>query len=166
METKERSKMTLTTPSDTEVVLSREFDAPRALVFDAYTKPEHVRNWWGCRLSSLSVCEIDLHVGGEYRFVLRMNDGSGEFPFKGVYKEISRPERVVYTQVFDVPPFNEGEALVTTTFEEENGRTRLTEHIACGSKEARDGMLATGMEHGAAEAFDKLEELIEGGLDS
>lgn len=145
----------VTTPSDLEIVLTRVFDAPRDLVFEAYTKPEHVRNWYGLRTMTTHICEIDLRPGGAWRWGQRDDKGE-EVVFSGVYKEIVRPERLVYTEGFEQMP---GPALdVTLTFEEEDGRTTLTSTSVCPSVEVRDAILSSGMEHGAAEVYDRLEE--------
>jgi uncharacterized protein YndB with AHSA1/START domain len=149
----------VTLPSDREIRLTREFDAPRRLVFEACSKPEYVSQWWGRRGSSLTVCEIDLRPGGAWRFVERSADGT-EHPFKGVYREIVAPERLVNTFIYDVPPFDQFEAVETHTFEERDGRTTLTTIALHQSTEARDGHLQSGMEQGAAETYDRLEELL------
>src|SRR5690606_5079811 len=97
----EKNKLTLTLPSEREILLTRAFAAPRRLVFAAWTQPEHVVRWWGgCRAMTMPVCEIDLRVGGQFRYLLRMPDGS-EFPFKGEYREVVAPEKLVHTQIFD-----------------------------------------------------------------
>lgn len=155
-----RNPMTLTLPSDREVVLTRVFDAPRALVFEALSKPEHVAQWWGPRRCTMSTCEMDFRPGGTWRLVLRDAEGN-EFPFTGVYREITPPERVVQTFIFDVPPFNEHESVETMTLAEQDGRTILTTRSLYGSKEARDGHIQSGMESGAAETYDRLEEYVQ-----
>ena len=149
----------VTLPDDTTVRLEREFDAPRALVFEAMSKPEYIKQWWGPRGSTLIQCDMDFRVGGAWRFVERGADGS-EHPFKGVYKEIDAPERVTWTFIYDVPPFDIYEAVETVTLTEINGRTKLVVDSAHGSKEARDGHVQSGMEKGAAETYDRLEELL------
>lgn len=160
------SRLEITLPSDREIVLTRTFDAPRRLVFEAWTRPEHVRRWWGgCNETALVVCDIDLRVGGEFRYVMRGTDGQ-DYPFKGVYREIAPPERLVHTQIFDVEPYSASEAVITVIFEEHEGRTTMTETIAHPSREARDGHLQSGMEHGAASALDRLAELLAAGLAS
>ena len=115
----------MTTPSDLEIRLTRLFDAPRALVFEAMHTPEHVKQWWGCLAQgySVPVCEIDLRPGGAWRFVNRLPNGK-EVAFHGVYREIARPERVVNTEIFEEYP--DVESLVTTVLTEESGKTRLT----------------------------------------
>jgi uncharacterized protein YndB with AHSA1/START domain len=152
-------ELKVTLPSDREILLVREFDAPRALVFEACTTPEHVRQWWGPRGTELTVCEIDFRPGGVWRFVSRGTDGV-EHPFKGVYREIAAPERVVQTWMYDVPPFNEFESVETMTLTEHDGRTTMTTHVLHQTKEARDGHVQAGMERGASETMDRLEELL------
>jgi uncharacterized protein YndB with AHSA1/START domain len=147
----------VTTPSDREITLTRLFDAPRRLVFEAMTKPEHVRRWWGILDERYSVilCEIDLRPGGAWRYVGR--GPKGEFAFRGVYREIAAPERLVYTEIFE--PFPDGESLVTQILTAEAGKTRLTITARYPSKDVRDAVLATGMERGAGISYDRLEEL-------
>jgi uncharacterized protein YndB with AHSA1/START domain len=155
-----RSGLTLTLPSDQEIRLTRVFDAPRRLVWEACTKPEHVRRWWGLRSLTMTVCEMDFRPGGAWRFVLRSPDGQ-EFPFKGEYREIVPHERVVNTFVFDVEGIRDFPAVETVTFEEHDGRTMLTATVLHQSKEARDGHLQSGMETGSAESYDRLAELLQ-----
>jgi uncharacterized protein YndB with AHSA1/START domain len=147
-----------TTPSDREIVLTRLFDAPRQLVFEAMSKPEHVRRWWGVLddRHSVTVCEIDLRVGGRWRFVGR--GPQGEFAFHGVYREIAAPERVVFTEIFE--PFPDVESVVTSVLTEEGRKTRLTVTALYPSLEVRDSVLKTGMERGAAISYDRLEDLV------
>jgi uncharacterized protein YndB with AHSA1/START domain len=148
---------TFTTPSDREIVMTRVFDAPRELVFDAYTKPEHVPHWFGPHGTEVPVCEIDLRPGGEWRFVLRSPDGS-EMGMRGVYREVARPERLVSTESFDDYP---GESLNTIELTEEDGRTVFTCTVLYDSKETRDAVIASGMQGGAAETFDRLADYVE-----
>lgn len=148
--------MTLTLPSDLEIRLERVFDAPRALVFEAWTQPEHVTQWWGQKGSTLTVCEIDLRPGGRWRYVELAADGN-EYPFTGEYLEVSPPERLVHTFVFDVEPFNARPALVTLTFEDVGGRTLMTETTAFETMEDRDAMIESGMEGGARESCERLD---------
>jgi len=148
-----------TTPSDTEITLTRLFDAPRELVWEAMTKPEHVRRWWGCldERYSVPVCEIDLRVGGTWRFVGRGPEG--DFPaFFGEYLEIDRPGRLVYTEIFE--PFPDAASVVTQRLEEEQGKTRLTVTARYDSRQTRDIVLGTGMEKGAAVSYDRLEDVV------
>lgn len=153
-----KNKLSVTTPSDLEIVLTRTFDAPRELVFEVWTTPEHIAKWWGCGYGSETSVEIDLRVGGEYRYVLTMPDGM-VVPFKGEFKEIVRPERLVHTEIFDVEPYNQHPALVTVEFTEVDGKTLMKETVLHDSKESRDGHLQSGMEGGAASSYDRLEEL-------
>jgi uncharacterized protein YndB with AHSA1/START domain len=154
------SVFTVTTPTDREIVMTRVFDAPRHLVFEAWTKPEHVPHWWGWRGSTLPVCEIDLRPGGAWRFVLRKPDGK-EHAFKGVFREIATPDRLVYTECFDDASVGSPEWLTTVTFEEHGGKTKLTSTVLHKSKEARDGHLKAGMESGAAHTLDRLAEYLD-----
>jgi uncharacterized protein YndB with AHSA1/START domain len=149
----------LTTPSDREITLTRLFDAPRRLVFEAMTKPEHVRRWWGSldERYSLTLCEIDLRPGGAWHWVGR--GPGGEFGFHGVYREIAPPERLVFTEIYD--PFPDGESTVTTILTEEGGKTRMTVTSLYPSLEVRDMVLKTGMEKGAAISYDHLEEVAQ-----
>jgi uncharacterized protein YndB with AHSA1/START domain len=146
-------------PGQPTIIMSRDFNAPRRLVFEAWTRPEHLMRWWGgCKEMTMAVCEVDLRVGGAYRFVVRMPDGQ-EFGFRGVYREIAAPERLVYTHVFE--PMPEHEALVTLLLEERDGKTHMTETTLHKSVAARDGHIASGMEKGAHESFDRLATLLE-----
>jgi uncharacterized protein YndB with AHSA1/START domain len=148
---------TFTTPSDREIVMTRVFDAPRALVFDACTNPEHLQHWFGPRGWTLPVCEVDLRPGGAWRFVLRGPDGS-EMGMSGVYQEVAPPERLVSTESFDDYP---GETLNTLTLSEEEGRTTYTVTVLYPSKEVRDAVLESGMQDGASESFDRLAEHLQ-----
>jgi uncharacterized protein YndB with AHSA1/START domain len=151
--------LTVTTPSDREVALTRVLSAPRALVFDALTKPELVQRWMlGNMGATMPVCEIDLRVGGGYRFVWRNPDGS-EFAMNGVYREIVRPERIVNTQRFE-SPWLPGESVLTTTLVESDGRTTFTSTTLYDSIETRDKVLKSGMEAGASASYDRLEALL------
>jgi uncharacterized protein YndB with AHSA1/START domain len=147
-----------TTPSDREIRLTRLFDAPRHLVFEAMTKPEHVKRWWGGLGEgySVPVCEIDLRPGGAWRFVNR--HPKGEAVFYGVYREIAAPERLVFTEIFE--PFPDVESVVTTVLNEENGKTRLTVTALYPSVEVRDLVINTGMARGAGISYDQLEDLV------
>lgn len=160
MAAKQSNRMTLTMPSDREVVLTRVFDAPRRLVFEAMTKCEHLKHWYGPRGYTLPVCEIDLRPGGEWHHVVRGPDGS-EMPMKGVYREIAPPDRLVSTESYDLPGMGwTPESVVTTTLEERDGKTTLTSRILYQSVEHRDGHVGSGMEGGAAETFDRLAEYL------
>lgn len=154
---KNTGNLTLTTPSDREIAMTRVFDAPRDLVFDAYTKPDLLQLWLGPPGWSLAVCEVDLKVGGTYRFVWRGSDGT-EMGLRGVYREIAPPERLVSTETFD-DPWYPGEAVSTLVLTKQGGRTSLTNTILYESKEIRDGVLQSSMEHGVAATYDRLAEL-------
>jgi uncharacterized protein YndB with AHSA1/START domain len=147
----------VTTPSDREVMMVRVFDAPRKLVFDAITKCELLKRWFGPRGWSLLECESDFRSGGSYRFMLGGPNGE-RMGMRGKVRDVVRPERVVHLESFDDYP---GESLVTTTFVEERGKTTVTIVVLYESKQVRDAVVASGMEHGAAESFDKLAEYLE-----
>jgi uncharacterized protein YndB with AHSA1/START domain len=152
-------KLQITTPSDREIAMTRSFNAPRRLVFDAYTKPELIRQWLGAFAGwTFAVCEVDLRVGGKYRWVWQNADGN-TMGMGGEYREIVKPERLVATEKFD-DPWYEGEALDTTVFVEQDGRTTMTATVLYDSKEVRDSVLASPMEQGVAASYDKLEELL------
>lgn len=137
--------------------MTRTFDAPRDLVFRAHTDPEMVAQWWGQHGSTTIVDQLDLRPGGAWRFVQHSPDGN-EFAFRGEYREIVPPERLVYTFEYEGMPGHV--AVETLTFEEEDGKTKMTDHSLFASIEDRDGMLESGMEEGAAESLDRLEELL------
>ena len=150
----------VTTPSDREIALTRTFDAPRELVFEAWTNPEHVRKWWGHRSATMIVCEADVRPGGSWRYVTREENGM-EVPFEGVYQEVTPPERVVHTEIYDVEPFNTGDpGMTTVTFSEEDGTTTVISTTLFPTREIRDFVIQTGMETGAAESYDRLAELL------
>jgi uncharacterized protein YndB with AHSA1/START domain len=138
--------------------MTRVFDAPRQLVFDAMTKPEHVKQWWG-RLGdgyTVPVCEIDFRVGGKWRFVNR--HPQGEAVFFGEYREISPPGRVVFTEIYE--PFPDSVSVVTAVLSEEGTKTRLTATVRYPSLEVRDMVIGTGMARGAGISYDRLEDLV------
>jgi uncharacterized protein YndB with AHSA1/START domain len=146
----------VTTPTDCEIVLTRVFDAPRNMVFDAFTKPELLKRWFGPRGWNLVTCEVDFCVGGKWRFILQGPD-SRKMGMYGVYREIDAPKRTVHMESFDDFP---GESQVTSVWIEQNGKTTLIATVLAASKEARDAVLESGMEHGAAETYDRLAELL------
>jgi uncharacterized protein YndB with AHSA1/START domain len=151
----------LTTPSDREIAMTRAFAAPRRLVFDALTKPELVRRWLlGPPGWSMPVCEIDLRVGGAFRYQWRNVDGS-EMGVRGVYREIAPPERLVASELFD-ETWYPGEGLTTTVLIENDGQTTLTTTVLYESKAARDVVLASPMEKGVTLSYNRLEELLAG----
>jgi len=148
----------VTTPSDCEIRMTRLFDAPRHLVFEAMTKPEHVKRWWG-RLGegySVPVCEIDLRPGGVWRFVNR--HPNGEAAFHGEYREVTPPSRVVFTEIFE--QFPDTVSVVTAELTEEAGNTRLTATVRYPSQQVRDIVIASGMAKGAGISYDRLEDLV------
>ncbi len=156
---KNAGTLKLTTPTDREISMTRVFDAPRRLVFDAFTKPELVKRWLlGPPGWTMPVCEIDLRVGGAYRYVWRHADGK-EMGMGGIYREIVPQERLVCTELFD-EAWYPGEALVTTILAEQGGRTTLTSTMLYVWQETRDAVLKSGMERGVAASYDRLEELL------
>jgi uncharacterized protein YndB with AHSA1/START domain len=143
------------------LVMERIFDAPRELVWKVLNDPERVPHWWGPRGSRMTVVEHDVRVGGRWRWIAHGSDGDA--PFKGEYLEVVPPERVVRTEIFDVPPFNEdpnGAAIETMTLEDLGGRTKLVSRSKFPSVEVLDGALGTGMIWGALESYDRLAEEI------
>jgi uncharacterized protein YndB with AHSA1/START domain len=153
-----KESFTVTTPSDLEIRMTRLFNAPTHLVFEAMTQPEHVVQWWG-RLGegySVPVCEIDLRVGGRWRFVNR--HPRGEAAFHGEYREIEPPNRLVFTEIFE--EFPDTVSVVTAEFATEGGKTRLTATVQYPSLEVRDMVLSTGMAKGAGISYDRLEDLV------
>jgi uncharacterized protein YndB with AHSA1/START domain len=154
---KSSREVTLTLPSEREICFTRMFDWPRSLVFEAWTNPEHFREWWGCAGSSMGVCEMDVRVGGKWHFEMHMADGS-KHPFHGVYREVLPPERLVYTECYEMPKIGSPEWLTTITFEDVNGRTKLTHRLLHKSVEMRNGHLQAGMETGTVETLNRLDE--------
>ena len=146
------------TPTDTEITMTRLFDAPRHLVFEAMTKPEHIRRWWGILDDgySVPVCEMDARPGGKWHFVGR--GPKGQMPdFYGVVREVVPPERIVYTEIF--APFPDVESVVTAVLTEEGGQTRLRLSCTYPSRDVRDMVIKSGMERGAALSYDRLEDV-------
>jgi uncharacterized protein YndB with AHSA1/START domain len=145
-------------PGSHSIIMTRVFDAPRDLVFRAYTDPKLVPNWWGLEGITTIVDKMDVKKGGVWRYIQRGNDGS-EYAFNGVYHDVEAPERVVYTFEFEGMP---GHVLLETiTFEENNGKTTLTDSSVFQTVEARDGMLSSGMEEGANMSMDRLAKLLQ-----
>ncbi len=150
----------VSTPTDREVLVERDFHAPRELVFEAFTKPELVRRWLlGPDGWTMPVCEIDLRPGGAYRYVWRKEATGMEMGMGGVFREVVRPERLVATEKFD-DAWYPGEAVDTTTFEEKAGITKVTLTVLYESKEARDTASRSGMERGMAAGYDRLEPIL------
>jgi len=146
-----------TLPSDNEILITREFDAPADLVFEAWTTPDLVKRWWAGERGEVTEAQIDLQIGGRWRWVMTANGGF-EVAFSGQYLEIDRPHRLVRTEVFELIP--DAEAVSTTTFDEANGVTTLRILGRYPSKEHRDAALASGMEGGLQTSLDELEELV------
>ena len=147
---------TVTLPTDEQILITREFDAPKHLVYKAYTTPELVRRWWSAKRGEVTICEIDLRVGGKWRYVM-VAEGGFEVGFHGEYREIVPNERIVSTEVYEGMP--DGEALDTLTLTESDGRTTLTILVEHASKEERDAHINSGMEAGLQDALDLLEQV-------
>lgn len=144
-------------PETPTIIMTRIFDAPRTLVFEAYTDPKHIPHWWGPRYLKTTVEKMDVRPGGEWRILQRAPDGQ-EFRFHGEYREVAPPEKVVSTFVFEGDP--ESVVLNTTTFEELDGATKLTTTSVFRTMKDRDGMMRSGMESGANESMERLAELL------
>ncbi len=156
---KDSGGLKLTTRGDREIVMTRVFDAPRSLVFEAFTKPDLVKQWLlGPEGWSMPVCEIDLRVGGKYRYVWRHVKGH-EMGMGGVFREIVPPERIVSTEKFD-EAWYPGEAVGTVVLTEEGGKTTLTQTVQYQSREAREAVMKSPMESGVAAGYDRLAELL------
>jgi uncharacterized protein YndB with AHSA1/START domain len=147
---------TVTLPTDEQILITREFDAPKHLVYKAYTTPELVKRWWSAQRGEVTTCEIDLRVGGAWRYVMVADDGF-EVAFHGEYREIVPNERLVSTEVYEGMP--DAEAVDTVTFTEVDGRTTLTILVQHTSKEHRDAHIESGMEAGLQDALDLLEQV-------
>jgi uncharacterized protein YndB with AHSA1/START domain len=157
---KKVGKLEISLPSDREIAMTRAFNAPRSMVFDAWTTPELVRRWLGAFGDwTMPVCDIDLRVGGTYRYVWRNTETEMDMGMGGVYREIVVPERIVATERYD-DPWYEGDAVSMVTFTEEDGRTTLVQTVTYASKEVRDAVLQSPMETGVAMRYDMLEELL------
>ena len=149
----------VTLPTEQQILITREFDAPRHLVYRAYTTPELVRRWWNAKRGDVTTAEIDLRVGGVWRYVM-VADGGFEVAFHGEYREIVPNERIVTTEVYEgAPGGDEGAVVNTVTFAETDGRTTLTILVQAPSKEIRDAIIESGMEAGMQDAYDLLEEV-------
>lgn len=147
----------LTTPTDREVVMTRVFDAPRSLVFDAFTKPDLLKRWMEAPGRTMEVCDLDLKVGGAFRFVWR-GPGKKDVGMYGEYREVTPPDRLVRTESWE--DWDAGESLVTTVLTEQSGKTTLTVTVLFPSKEVRDAVVKSGMADGAGESFNKLAEYL------
>jgi uncharacterized protein YndB with AHSA1/START domain len=155
-----KNALKITTPGDRDLVMTRVFDAPRQLVYDAHTKPELVRQWLlGPPGWSMPVCEMDVRVGGKYRWVWRHDTNKTEMGMGGVYREVKAPERVVSTEKFD-EAWYPGESLNTLVLVEQGGRTTLTQTMRYESREAREAVIKSGMEKGVAASYDRLDDVL------
>ncbi|HKP17428.1 MAG TPA: SRPBCC family protein [Gaiellaceae bacterium] len=148
---------TVTLPTDDQILITREFDAPKHLVFRAFTTPDLVRRWWHANRGEMTTAEIDLRVGGTWRSVMVTESGL-EVGFHGEYREIVPNERIVSTEVYEGAPEPEQATINTTTFTEENGRTTLTILVQAPNKEIRDAIIESGMEDGLQDALELLEQ--------
>jgi uncharacterized protein YndB with AHSA1/START domain len=156
----------VTLPTGTQILITREFDAPRPLVYRAYTEPELVARWWSGERGAVTSVESDLRVGGRWRYVMIANEGF-EVAFHGTYREVVPNERIVATEIFEgapgAPAYSNGDEtgapVTTTSFTEADGRTTITQLVECGTKEVRDAIIGSGMEGGMQEAMDKLEQV-------
>ena len=146
----------VTLPTDTQILITREFDAPKHLVWKAYTTPDLIARWWGGSHGKVTSAEVDLRVGGSWRYVLAANEGF-EVAFHGEFREISAPDRLVNTEIYEGAP--EGVGVVTTTLTEAGGRTTLTQLCDYGDKTVRDAVIESGMEGGMQESMDALEQV-------
>jgi uncharacterized protein YndB with AHSA1/START domain len=157
MVTSGTAKVTL--PADTQILITREFDAPARLVWEAFTNPEHVRSWWHAGRGEMTVCEIDLRVGGTWRYAMDV-PGFGEVGFHGEYREIAPHERLVSTEAYEgIPDADANAAVNTMTLEEVDGRTLVTILVEHVDKEGRDMHINSGMEAGMQDALDRLEQV-------
>ena len=157
--TKKVGALEISTPTDRDILMTRTFDAPRTMVWDALTKPELVRRWLGALEGwTMAVCDIDLRVGGRYRYLWR-NAGGAELGMGGEYREVVHPERIVNTEKFD-QAWYPGEAVGTAVLTEQGGRTTLATTVRYESKAARDTAIATPMAEGVAKSYDKLEAVL------
>ena len=150
-----RAKVTM--PSEREIVIERVFDAPRTLVFEAWTKAEHVSHWWDPSGTPLAVCEIDLRPNGAFRFVNGGPDGA-KYPFTGLYREITPPARLVFGST--PSPVSNGESMTTLVFSEHDGKTTLTITIQCQSRTERDALLQMRVDEGTAQTLNNLDEYL------
>jgi uncharacterized protein YndB with AHSA1/START domain len=160
------NKAQVSLPSDREVEVTRSFKAPRALVYRAYTEPDLVRRWLlGPPGWSMPVCEMDVRVGGRYRWRWRSDDNGSEFGFSGTFREVQPPSRLVHTEAYDPGSVGGGypgqDAIVTVTFTEDAGVTTVKSSIDFGSKEARDAAIATGMTDGMEQSYQLLDRLLD-----
>jgi uncharacterized protein YndB with AHSA1/START domain len=154
------NKLKLTAGADREIVVTRLLDAPRRLVFEAFTRPEMIKHWMlGPDGWTMPVCEMDVRVGGAYRWVWQRGEGGTRMSVFGSFRKVAAPERLVHTEQFD-PPWYPGEAVITTRFAEQGGKTAVTLSIVYPSQETRDNAMKSGMESGMAQSYDRLERML------
>jgi uncharacterized protein YndB with AHSA1/START domain len=157
-------RATVTLPTDEQIMIEREFDAPAHLVYKAHTTPELVKRWWHAKRGMVTLVEIDLRVGGAWRYVMVTDDGI-EVGFHGVYREVIPDERIVSSEIFEGLPEGvseeDGATVNTATFTEVDGRTKLTILVQASSKISRDAIIASGMEEGLQDAMDLLEQVAQ-----
>jgi uncharacterized protein YndB with AHSA1/START domain len=150
----------VTLPADTQILITREFDAPKELVWKAWTTPELVRQWWHANRGEVTVAEIDLRVGGKWRSVMITTEGGIEVGFHGEYREVEPYDRLVSTEAYEgIPNPDENATVNTVTFDETDGRTAVTVLVDAPSKEVRDAIIESGMEAGMQDAYDLLEQI-------
>jgi uncharacterized protein YndB with AHSA1/START domain len=149
---------TVTLPTEEQILITREFAAPKHLVYRAWTTPELVKRWWSAKRGAVTLAEIDLRVGGKWRYVMVTDDGF-EVGFHGEYREIVANDRIVSTEVYEGAPGDGEGAINTITFTEMEGRTTLTVLVQCPSKDVRDAIMNSGMEAGMQDAYDLLEQV-------
>ena len=150
---------TVELPTDEQILITREFDAPKHLVYKAYTTPELVKRWWSGEKGEVTLAEIDLRVGGAWRYVMTA-EGGFEVAFHGEYREIVPDDRLVSTEIYEVPDQGDSEPTINTaTFVDVDGRTKLTVLVQCPSRELRDTIIDSGMESGMQESYDALERV-------
>ena len=159
-ETTSGAAATVTLPAEKQILIKREFDAPKQLVYRAWTTPELVRRWWHANRGTMTECEIDLRVGGAWRYAMVTHDGAFEVAFHGEYREIVPDERLVSTEVYEgIPDAEAHAALNTATFSEDGGRTTVSVLVEHTSREDRDAHIASGMEDGLQDALELLEQV-------
>jgi uncharacterized protein YndB with AHSA1/START domain len=150
----------VTLPAEDQILITREFDAPKELVWKAWTTPELVKRWWHANRGVVTIAEIDLRVGGTWRSVMVTHEGGMEVAFHGEYREIEPYDRLVSTEAYEgIPNPDENATVNTMTLEEDNGRTTVTILVQCPSREVRDAMIDSGMEAGMQDALDLLEQV-------
>jgi uncharacterized protein YndB with AHSA1/START domain len=149
----------VTIPSDTQILITREFNAPKHLVYRAITEPDLIKRWWNAKRGEVTSAKVDLRVGGTWRYVMRTDDGT-EVGFHGTYREIAPNQRIVSTELYEMPGLSEDDATVNTlTLTEQDGRTTMTVLVDCPTREGRDAIIESGMEAGMQDAYDLLEEV-------